>query len=78
MQLNLIETDIQNREEALKRCKANLHYLKFSSEGKKHPEQLRITEYEVFYLKDQLEKFYILAGILKEEQGVYDEMLPKA
>jgi hypothetical protein len=77
MQLNLIELDIKDREEALRRCKVNLQYLRTSSEGKKHPEEIKLTEYEMFYLKDQLQRFYILAGILKKEQGACDEMLPK-
>lgn len=75
MQLNLIELDIQDRENSLKRCKANLQYLHSTSDGKKHPEVISMTEYEIFYLKDQLAKFYIVAGILKEEYGSRDEVL---
>lgn len=78
MQLALIESDIIKREEALKRCKANLQYLRNASQAKKNKEVLKLMEQEAFYLKDQLKQFYVLAAILKDEQGPRDEVFKKA
>lgn len=77
MQLNLIEIDIKDREEILARCRSNLYAL-HTLPGNKNEGEIRLLGQQIFYLKDQLEKFYILVGILKEEQGSHDEMLPKA
>jgi len=73
MHLNLIVEDIHKREEALTRCKSSLH----SMNVKKNPAEIQLLEQQIFYLQDQLAQLYSVAAILKEEQGVYDEMLPK-
>jgi hypothetical protein len=40
--------------------------------------ELRLLSHEVFLLEDQLKMYRTIVGILKEEQGSRDEMLPKA
>jgi hypothetical protein len=75
MQLNLIESDIQNRENALRRCKSNLDYLYNSIETEESKKAIKLLEQESFYLQDQLDRYYVLAAILREEQSSYDEML---
>jgi len=77
MQLNLIELDIQHREEALKRCKANLLACIMKTNSTTKTREVELLGCEIFYLKDQLGMLRCIASILKEEQGAYDEMLPK-
>ncbi len=75
MELTLIERDIRHKEEYLNRCKTNLAYLKKSPQRK---DEIHLAEYEVFYLCDQLEKYYSLYAILHQDQHVsHDELLQK-
>ena len=82
MQLDLIEADVHNREEQLKRCKAKLRYLGNLHVSfdllEAHKEAMKLLEQEEFYLQDQLYHLKSLVAILKEEQDYSrDEMLPK-
>ncbi len=70
MQLNLIEQDIKSKEESLRRCRSNLL-------GVEAHDEIRLLSHEVFLLEDQLKMYRVIVGILKEDQGSYDEMLPK-
>jgi hypothetical protein len=77
MQITMIERDIINRENALRRCKYNVICLQTSPRASEYAEGIKMLSQEAFYLQDQLDRFYILLDILKEEQGACDEMLPR-
>jgi hypothetical protein len=78
MQLNLVERDIKIKEEALRRCTYNLDCLRRSPRAAEYQEGIKLMDQEAFYLQDQLNQYYVVQSILREEQGVCDEMLPKA
>jgi hypothetical protein len=78
MQLNLVERDIKIKEEALQRCKYNLECLRRSPGVAEYQEGIKLIGQEAFYLQDQLDQYYVVQSILREEQGSCDEMLPKA
>ena len=78
MQLNLIERDIKIKEDALRRCKYNIQCLRRSPKVAEYEEGLKIMDQEAFYLQDQLNQYYVVQTLLREEHGSCDEMLPKA
>jgi hypothetical protein len=73
MNILVIERDIKTREESLKRCKYNLSIVK------RHHKKEAAQEIsaEILLLEDQLEKYHVLFNILREDQPVYDEVLPR-
>ena len=73
MNIELVERDIQNRELALKRCKYHLSCI----DKTENQVPFKLLSQEIFYLQDQLERYYVLFNLLREEQPVVDEMLPK-
>lgn len=79
MQLNLIEQDIRNREVVLSRCKTTLGCLLNSPDAAntEYKKAIDLMEQEIFFLSDQLDKYYSVFTFLKEEQGFCDEVLPK-
>ena len=77
MHIALIERDIRNREDALRRCTSNVTCLQRSPRAAEHTEAIRLLSQEAFYLQDQLEQYHTLITFLREEQGVCDEMLPR-
>lgn len=72
MQLTEIEHEIKRREEYLTRCLFNMQVLSSSPEEK---EIIRLMEQEAFFLRDQLDKYYSVYSILREEQEAKDELL---
>lgn len=78
MQLNLIEQDIKNKEAFLHRCKNSLLACVMQDNNAATKVEIELLSQEAFLLEDQLEQLYSVAAILREEQGSYDEMLPKA
>jgi hypothetical protein len=78
MQLNLIEQDIKDKEDSLRRCKSNLLGCIMKTNSPETHNEIKLLSQEVFLLEDQLKMYRTIAGILKEEQGSHDEMLQKA
>ena len=76
MKVNLIERDIQDRERALKSCEFNILYLKQENE-RKNRDVIHMLGSEAYLLRDQLARFKVVLGILKEEEGPVDEMLKR-
>jgi len=74
MQLDELLHDIKRREECLTRCLFGLQVLSSLPEER---EALRLMEQEAFFLRDQLDRYYSVYAILREEQGSTDEMLQK-
>jgi len=77
MNISIIERDIKNREESLRRCKYNVECLRKSPRAAGHQEDIRLMSQEAFYLQDQLDQYYVLFNLLREDQPEYDEMLPR-
>lgn len=68
MPLDLIEIRqaIEAREAYLKRC---LSILEFWHESNETVESKKLIEQEVFFLQDQLDRYYQAARLLQEEQA---------
>jgi len=77
MNISIIERDIKNKEESLRRCKYNVECLCKSPRVAGYQEAIRLVSQEAFYLQDQLDQYYVLFNLLREDQPEYDEMLPR-
>jgi len=73
MNISIIERDIKNREESLRRCKYDLICMKRAHKT----DAVHELSAEILLLEDQLDRYHVVFNILREEQPSYDEMLPR-
>ena len=73
--LQEIEHEIKQRESCLIRCEYSLALLNSLPLSEENESKKKLMEYEAFFLHDQLDKYYSIYAILREEQGSKDEVL---
>ena len=73
MQIVLIEQEMRDKEEALKRCKYYLAWLK-QARNPKYKETIWELTQEQFLLEDQLAHYKTVFNLLEEDQETFDSV----
>ena len=75
METNELEREIKRREEQLNRCHCGLALLNSLPLDEETRVKKRLIEQEAFFIHDQLDKYYSIYAILRDEQGLNEEVL---
>jgi len=73
MQIVLIEREMKDKEEALRRCRYNVACLK-QANNKEYEKAIYELSQEVYMLEDQLEHYRVVFNLLREDQKVFDNV----